>query len=156
MRGPIFNNPNSDDMIDVIMQARGHVPFRDSKLTRMLQPSLGGNSRTAIICTLSPAAGAALFNHTPPSAWGCPNVWQSKSLLVLRNSGKPMAAIPAGSVEMSRAALHFANAAKRVTMQPVVNEVLNSGARLKRLQTEIDSLRRQLVRHRLLLFVVCC
>ena len=33
----------------------GHVNYRDSKLTRILQPSLGGNARTAIICTLSPA-----------------------------------------------------------------------------------------------------
>lgn len=33
----------------------GHIPFRDSKLTRILQSSLGGNSRTAIICTMSPA-----------------------------------------------------------------------------------------------------
>ncbi|GLT63484.1 hypothetical protein SLA2020_360460 [Shorea laevis] len=33
----------------------GHVPYRDSKLTRILQHSLGGNARTAIICTLSPA-----------------------------------------------------------------------------------------------------
>ncbi|KAL0714091.1 hypothetical protein Bca4012_021069 [Brassica carinata] len=33
----------------------GHIPFRDSKLTRILQSSLGGNARTAIICTLSPA-----------------------------------------------------------------------------------------------------
>ncbi|XP_028122729.1 kinesin-like protein KIN-7G [Camellia sinensis] len=32
-----------------------HVPFRDSKLTRILQSSLGGNARTAIICTMSPA-----------------------------------------------------------------------------------------------------
>lgn len=29
--------------------------YRDSKLTRILQPCLGGNARTAIICTLSPA-----------------------------------------------------------------------------------------------------
>ncbi|CAI0401981.1 unnamed protein product [Linum tenue] len=33
----------------------GHVPYRDSKLTRILQHSLGGNARTAIICTISPA-----------------------------------------------------------------------------------------------------
>ncbi|KAE9597867.1 putative plus-end-directed kinesin ATPase [Lupinus albus] len=32
-----------------------HIPFRDSKLTRILQSSLGGNARTAIICTMSPA-----------------------------------------------------------------------------------------------------
>lgn len=35
----------------------GHIPYRDSKLTRILQHSLGGNARTAIICTLSPASG---------------------------------------------------------------------------------------------------
>nr|KYP64936.1 Centromere-associated protein E [Cajanus cajan] len=33
---------------------QGHINYRDSKLTRILQPFLGGNSRTAIICTLSP------------------------------------------------------------------------------------------------------
>ncbi|KDP27640.1 hypothetical protein JCGZ_19645 [Jatropha curcas] len=33
----------------------GHINYRDSKLTRLLQPALGGNARTAIICTLSPA-----------------------------------------------------------------------------------------------------
>lgn len=32
-----------------------HIPYRDSKLTRILQTSLGGNARTAIICTISPA-----------------------------------------------------------------------------------------------------
>ncbi|XP_057806591.1 kinesin-like protein NACK2 [Salvia miltiorrhiza] len=33
----------------------GHIPYRDSKLTRILQTSLGGNARTAIICTISSA-----------------------------------------------------------------------------------------------------
>ncbi|KAF8405327.1 hypothetical protein HHK36_010231 [Tetracentron sinense] len=33
----------------------GHIPYRDSKLTRILQSSLGGNARTAIICTMNPA-----------------------------------------------------------------------------------------------------
>ena len=32
-----------------------HIPYRDSKLTRLLQDSLGGNTRTRIIATLSPA-----------------------------------------------------------------------------------------------------
>eukprot|EP00435_Cladocopium_sp_Y103_P052370 s1907_g16.t1 len=32
-----------------------HVPYRDSKLTRLLQDSLGGNSYTVIICNVSPA-----------------------------------------------------------------------------------------------------
>ncbi|KAL4335035.1 hypothetical protein GQ457_07G026840 [Hibiscus cannabinus] len=32
----------------------GHIPYRDSKLTRILQNALGGNARTAIICTMSP------------------------------------------------------------------------------------------------------
>ena len=29
------------------------INYRDSKLTRILQPSLGGNSQTAIICTMT-------------------------------------------------------------------------------------------------------
>lgn len=32
-----------------------HVPYRDSKLTRVLQDSLGGNSKTALIITCSPS-----------------------------------------------------------------------------------------------------
>ena len=31
------------------------VPYRDSALTRMLQNALGGNSKTIMICAISPA-----------------------------------------------------------------------------------------------------
>ena len=34
---------------------KGHVPYRDSKLTRILQDSLGGNSRTVMVACCSPA-----------------------------------------------------------------------------------------------------
>ncbi|RXH82323.1 hypothetical protein DVH24_036664 [Malus domestica] len=37
-----------------------HIPFRDSKLTRILQDSLGGNSRTALLCCCSPSPSNAL------------------------------------------------------------------------------------------------
>ncbi|XP_065281930.1 uncharacterized protein [Dermacentor albipictus] len=33
---------------------RGHINFRDSKLTRILRNSLGGNALTAIVCTVNP------------------------------------------------------------------------------------------------------
>jgi uncharacterized coiled-coil protein SlyX len=36
-----------------------HVPYRDSKLTRMLQDSLGGNSRTVMIACVSPVESNA-------------------------------------------------------------------------------------------------
>ena len=33
-----------------------HIPYRDSKLTRVLQDSLGGNSKTCLIITCSPSS----------------------------------------------------------------------------------------------------
>ena len=33
----------------------GYIPYRDSKLTRILSIALGGNSLTTIVCTVSPA-----------------------------------------------------------------------------------------------------
>src|SRR3989338_9197718 len=32
---------------------RSHIPFRDSKLTRLLQDSLGGNTKTLFVATVS-------------------------------------------------------------------------------------------------------
>ncbi|KAF1794384.1 Kinesin-like protein [Phytophthora cactorum] len=37
---------------------RTHIPYRDSKLTRLLQDSLGGNTRTVVIATISPSESA--------------------------------------------------------------------------------------------------
>ncbi|WFD35465.1 hypothetical protein MCUN1_002319 [Malassezia cuniculi] len=39
-----------------VPRAAAHVPYRDSKLTRILQNSLSGNARVAVVCTLNPSA----------------------------------------------------------------------------------------------------
>lgn len=45
--GSLATNTNSNNNI--------HVPYRESKLTRLLQDSLGGNAKTFLIATISPA-----------------------------------------------------------------------------------------------------
>ncbi|KAJ7505309.1 kinesin-domain-containing protein [Mycena galericulata] len=35
-----------------------HIPYRNSKLTRMLQPSLSGNARISVVCTINPDTSA--------------------------------------------------------------------------------------------------
>lgn len=43
-----------------------HLPYRDSKLTRLLQPALSGNSLVSILCTIQIGAGLTMAgnNHT--------------------------------------------------------------------------------------------
>ena len=41
---------------------KSHIPYRDSKLTRLLEDSLGGNCKTTMIAMVSPAIES--FNET--------------------------------------------------------------------------------------------
>ena len=34
---------------------KAHIPFRDSRLTRLLQDSLGGNAKTSLVVTIGTA-----------------------------------------------------------------------------------------------------
>lgn len=42
-------------VINALVDRGSHIPYRESKLTRLLQDSLGGRTKTCIIATLSPA-----------------------------------------------------------------------------------------------------
>ncbi|XP_031287248.1 kinesin-like protein KIN-7E isoform X2 [Pistacia vera] len=67
-----------------------HIPYRDSKLTRILQNSLGGNARTAIICTMSPARS---------------QIEQSRNTLLFASCAKEVATNAQVNVVMSDKAL---------------------------------------------------
>ena len=43
-------------VIESLCNGWSHIPYRDSKLTQLLRPALGGSAKTAIIGTVSPSA----------------------------------------------------------------------------------------------------
>lgn len=45
----------ADGLLRIPSPQSSHIPYRDSKLTRILQESLGGNSRTTLIINCSPS-----------------------------------------------------------------------------------------------------
>jgi len=47
------------NVINALVENKNHVPYRDSKLTRLLQDSLGGNTKTVMIAAISPSG----FNY---------------------------------------------------------------------------------------------
>ena len=110
-----------------------HVPYRDSVLTRLLQDSLGGNSRTLMIACVSPAEinldetlntlrCAKGVARAPRLRSGCrqraPRLRYGRA--VGRGSSVPLsrAAMP---LEAPVTPLRYANRAKNITNKPVVN-----------------------------------
>ena len=64
-----------------------HVPYRDSKLTRLLQNSLGGNSFTVVLATVHPIARCVAFEQN-----GCcrsPGLSSQKARIRTASQGAP-------------------------------------------------------------------
>ncbi|KAG1362229.1 Kinesin-like protein KIN-7F [Cocos nucifera] len=116
----------------------GHIPYRDSKLTRILQPSLGGNSRTAIICTMSPARS---------------HIEQSKNTLLFASCAKQVVTSAQVNVVMSDKALvkHLQKELARLeselryprTSSGIEAVIKERDAQIKKMEKEIKELIQQ-------------
>lgn len=54
------------DVIAALRSRQGHVPFRNSKLTYLLQDSLSGDSKTLMVVQVRPSAGPGGLAGTTP------------------------------------------------------------------------------------------
>ena len=43
-------------VITCLSDGASHIPYKDSKLTQLLQDSLGGNSKTTLLATIAPSS----------------------------------------------------------------------------------------------------
>ncbi|KAM3140197.1 hypothetical protein pb186bvf_007750 [Paramecium bursaria] len=96
------------NVIAALTDAKGqksHIPYRDSKITRLLEDSLGGNCKTTMMAMISPAIDA--FPETLSS-------------------------------------VKFANRAKNIKNQATVNEDVDQKALLRKYESELNRLRKEL------------
>lgn len=108
---PDSPNPSSNNSKKPFTQ---HIPFRDSKLTQILQPALKGDSKVCVICTMNPT-----LNHGNGLSNG-------------------------NGLEESRSTLRFARRVKKVMIKAEVNEILSERALITRYRQQIVELQNQL------------
>ena len=57
------------DVLEALEKKSQHIPYRNSKLTHLLQDSLSANSRTLMICAVSPTSQTADETHFTLQVW---------------------------------------------------------------------------------------
>eukprot|EP01031_Cornospumella_fuschlensis_P026191 gene26191-31628_t len=86
------------NVLQALAEKRKHIPYRDSKLTRLLQGHLGGNARTAIIVNIADTYTSSTANN---------------STVAVKNADGPVIAYPDTQGEILNS-LRFAERAMRV------------------------------------------
>lgn len=133
---PSAAHPPLGHCISLLAKSQGkqtHIPYRDSKLTRLLARSLGGSGVTLMVCAQRRVGRGAWSCGAPGS---CPMegkagglqvtpVWQLTSALALWQ----VACISPSSRCLSEtlSTLHYASRARKVTTRPMANRVQQVG-----------------------------
>ncbi|XP_078333435.1 kinesin-like protein KIF21A isoform X4 [Crassostrea virginica] len=120
-----------------------HVPYRDSKLTRLLQDSLGGNSRTLMIACISPSDRDFVETlNTLKYANRARNI-KNKVIANQDKASKQMAALRAEIVTLQQELMEFKSGKRKVDESGVesVNDMFHENTML---QTENDKLRQRI------------
>lgn len=110
---------------------QAHVPYRDSKLTRLLQDSLGGNARTLLIACVSPAdssreetlgtlryAERAKKIHNKPKVNNEANAVEVSDLRAALSRAKAEITALVADNERLKSALKFAPASNLISTSP--------------------------------------
>lgn len=120
---------------------RGFTNYRDSKLTRILQNSLGGNAKTVIICTITPVTVDETLStlQVGEMFWPCGTI----ACVSAQRLGDTTLLKMKRKLNIS-ATCQFASTAKKMKNDPHVTEVSDDGALLKRYRNEIVDLKRRL------------
>ncbi|XP_055997076.1 kinesin-like protein KIF21A isoform X10 [Ostrea edulis] len=120
-----------------------HVPYRDSKLTRLLQDSLGGNSRTLMIACISPSDRDFVETlNTLKYANRARNI-KNKIVANQDKSSKQLAALRAEIATLQQELMDYKTGKRRVDEDGVetVNDMFHENTML---QTENDKLRQRI------------
>eukprot|EP00200_Dunaliella_tertiolecta_P012490 CAMPEP_0202387844 /NCGR_PEP_ID=MMETSP1127-20130417/74324_1 /ASSEMBLY_ACC=CAM_ASM_000462 /TAXON_ID=3047 /ORGANISM="Dunaliella tertiolecta, Strain CCMP1320" /LENGTH=312 /DNA_ID=CAMNT_0048989025 /DNA_START=24 /DNA_END=959 /DNA_ORIENTATION=+ len=127
-----------------------HVPYRDSKLTRLLQESLGGNSRTTLLVNIAGVqehahetlqslqfASRAMNVRVKPQVNECVDVKEAPGLSAVQHQ-EMVAALARKEVEMS-AAMQDALADERQRTEQLIAEALKSFADAQRNDPNLEA-----------------
>lgn len=124
-------------------QGQAHVPFRDSKLTRLLQQTLAGNSKTAVIVGIIPERYGIWGRHTAVEHPAPKHLSERRivfttlfTLLTYVNFAKTASRDELGE---TLATLIFAQRAMSVTTEAHANVVPDLEARCQDLQQQYDN-----------------
>ncbi|XP_048590814.1 kinesin-like protein KIN-7F [Brassica napus] len=116
----------------------GHINFRDSKLTRILQPCLGGTARTAIVCTLSPARSHVELTKNTLSFASCAKEVTTKARVNVVMSDKAL--LKQLQCELTRLQTELRNAASNCDCAATARK---KDVLIQKMEKQIEELRKE-------------